>query len=290
MKILILGGDGMLGHQLYEVLNKNGHNVRVTLRRESNQDDGLHLYNEKNAFFNVTIPDLNRLEEIFNLFKPDVVVNAIGIIKQRNSSKENIPTLEINSLFPHKLAELSSKHNVRTIHISTDCVFDGEKGSYKEEDFCSAKDLYGLSKFLGELHGQNCLTLRTSIIGLELKRKTSLIEWFLAQEGKVFGFKNAIFSGFTTKELSRIVNKMILEYPKVSGLYHVSMDAINKFELLSIYKNNLGKKIDIEPQTEFHCYRDLDSSKFRKEFNYIPPSWNETLKELAEDTKEKYNL
>lgn len=289
-RILILGGDGMLGHQLFEVLVENGHEVKVTLRKKANHDDGINLYTKETAFYNVNLPDLKRLEEIFIIFKPDVVVNAIGIVKQRNSSKESIPSLEINSLFPHKLAELALNYKIRAIHISTDCVFDGEKGGYTEEDYCTAKDLYGISKFLGELHGQNCLTLRTSIIGLELKRKSSLIEWFLAQENDVFGFKNAIFSGFTTKELSRIINNMILKYPKARGLYHVSMEPINKFDLLSIYNKNLGKDINIKQQTEFKCYRDLDSSKFREEFNYIPPSWEKLLNELAVDTKVRYNL
>ena len=287
MRVLILGGDGMLGHQLINVLGEH-HDVRCTLRNDTQSYVDKPGYTSINTYFNVEVTDYRRLEEVFRLFKPEVVVNAVGIVKQRKSSKDSIPSLEINALFPHKLAELGKLNNFRVIHVSTDCVFDGAKGNYTEQDDMTAKDLYGMSKYLGELHEEHCLTLRTSIIGLELGRKSSLIEWFLAQEGTIRGFENAIFSGFTTKELSRIIDKMIIAFPKASGLYHVSMDHINKFDLLTKFNSYLGKNIQIQKDTDFHCYRGLNSARFRAEFNYTPPTWNETLKELADDTKQKY--
>jgi len=145
-----------------------------------------------------------------------------------------------------------------------------------------------MSKYLGELHDTHCLTLRTSIIGLEISRKSSLVEWFLAQSGTIKGFEKAIFSGFTTKELARVIERMITQYPDAHGLYHVSMDPINKFDLLHIYKDELNKEIEIEKESDFTCHRGLDSTRFREEFDYTPPTWEETLKELANDTIEKY--
>lgn len=288
MRVLILGGDGMLGHQLTQVLGVN-HTVMATLRQKVDAYADFPQFNSENSYFSVEVTDYVRLQDVLSRFKPEAIVNAVGIVKQRKSSKDSIPSLEINALFPHRLAELAKEHKSRVIHVSTDCVFDGATGNYTENDAITAKDLYGMSKYLGELHDDHCLTIRTSIIGLELKRKSSLIEWFLTQEGEINGFENAIFSGFTTKELSRVISKMLLEYPEASGLYHASMDPINKFELLTRYRDLLGKDITIAKNTEFHCQRALDSTRFRTEFKYAPPTWEETLKELADDTLEKYN-
>ena len=288
-RILILGGDGMLGHQLFAVLSKNNQNIKATLRGNFSTYSHLPFYSSENTYFNTEIPDYKRLYEIFYLFKPDVILNAIGIVKQRKSSKDSIPSLEINSLFPHKLAEMAKSIGARVIHMSTDCIFDGNKGtSYTEEDKCSATDLYGMSKYLGELQDAHCLTLRTSIIGLEISRKSSLVEWFLAQSGTIKGFEKAIFSGFTTKELARVIEMMITQYPDAHGVYHVSMDPIDKFDLLSRYRDKLAKDITITKDADFICHRGLNSDRFRKEFDYTPPTWEETLKELAHDTIEKY--
>ena len=289
MKILILGGDGMLGHQLISVLSEY-HKVKCTLRGNESKYVNNPEYSNENTFFNVEVTNYIRLEYVIKEFNPDVVINAVGIVKQRKSSKDSISILEVNALFPHRLAEIGDKNGFRIIHVSTDCVFDGKKGNYTEDDHMTAKDLYGMSKFLGELHDEHCLTLRTSIIGLELSRKSSLIEWFLAQSGEIKGFENAIFSGFTTKELSRIIHKMLTEYPKASGLYHVSMDPINKFDLLTTYNSFLKKEIDIDKESDFYCFRGLNSNRFRQEFNYTPPKWSESLNELAQDTKLKYGL
>jgi len=288
MKVLIFGGDGMLGHQLYSSLTPK-HDVYVTLRQTKENYSHLPYYTEENARFGLEVSHLDEVNALINELRPEVIVNAIGIVKQRKSSYDVISSLEINSLFPHKLAEMAKLVGARVIHMSTDCVFDGNKGTcYTEEDKFSATDLYGMSKYLGELHATNCLTLRTSIIGLEISRKTSLVEWFLAQTGTIKGFEKAIFSGFTTKELCRVIERMMLDFPEAHGLYHVSMDPINKFDLLNIYKNYLGRDIEIKKETEFVCHRGLNSDKFRQEFNYQPPSWEETLKELAQDTIEKY--
>ena len=283
MRILILGGDGMLGHQLFKHLCRK-HEVRVTVHRELNTYERFGLFHDENAYENIDVRFPEALHRVFSGFHPQAVVNAIGIIKQRNTAKQRIPCIEINSLFPHRLAEICENSGARMVHLSTDCVFSGARGMYREEDVPDAGDLYGRSKLLGEVeYTTGCLTLRTSMIGPELLRKKSLLEWFLSQKGDIRGFKRAIFSGFTTMELSRIVEKVLVEYPGVSGLYHVSSEPISKYALLSLIKTGLGRSITIEADEDFFCDRSLDSEKFRRQFNYQPPSWPEMIEELCSD-------
>jgi dTDP-4-dehydrorhamnose reductase len=281
MRILILGGDGMLGHQLFKHLSKE-HEVKVTLRQNLSAYEKFNLFFPENTFAGIDVRLTDQLLEVFGEFQPQAIVNAVGIIKQRLSSKEIIPSLEINSLFPHRLAVLCKAIGARIIHLSTDCVFSGKKGNYREEDPSEAVDLYGKSKYLGELNEQHCLTFRTSMIGRELSRKKSLLEWFLAQKGSIKGFKKAIFSGFTTQELSRIIEMILKQNPTASGIYHVSSDPISKYDLLSLINKRLQLPIKIIPDESFVCDRSLDSSRFRQEFNYNPPPWEKMVEELCE--------
>jgi dTDP-4-dehydrorhamnose reductase len=194
---------------------------------------------------------------------------------------KSIPSLEINAIFPHKLALLCKAIGAHMVHQSTDCVFSGNKGNYQESDPSDAEDLYGRSKFLGEVHDNHCLTLRTSMIGRELSRKQGLLEWFLAQQGMVKGFRNAIFSGFTTLELSRIIENLLVNYPEAAGVYHVSSETISKFDLLVLIKEKMGLAVEVISDEAVHCDRSLDSTRFRKEFNYTPPTWEFMIEELS---------
>lgn len=279
MRILIFGGDGMLGHQLLKHLQTH-HEVKVTLRQDLGAYTALGIFNKKNVYDGIDIRSLERLMEVMVDFKPDAVINAVGIVKQRPDAKESIPSLEINALLPHRLAVLCKGIGARLIHLSTDCVFSGRKGNYIESDPSDAEDLYGKTKYLGEVHESNSLNLRTSIIGRELSRHTSLLDWFLAQTGTVRGFTNAIYTGFTTIEMSRIIERMLLEFPKASGVYQVSSDPINKYELLLLIREKFGLNIEIIPDSAFYCDRSLDSSLFRSEFNYTPPTWSSMIGEL----------
>jgi dTDP-4-dehydrorhamnose reductase len=279
MRILILGGDGMLGHQLLRSW-QGRHEVRCTLRQDLSAYVAFGLFSSANSYAGIDVRSLARLTEVFADFRPEAVVNCVGIVKQRPTAKESIPSLEINALLPHRLAVLCKGIGAKLIHLSTDCVFSGKKGNYRENDPSDAEDLYGKTKFLGEVHDENCLTLRTSIIGRELTRKKSLLEWFLAQNGPVKGFRNAIYTGFTTLEIGRIIEKMLLEHPDASGVYQVSSDSINKYELLLLFREKLGHAIEILPDESFHCDRSLDSNRFRREFNYTPPTWESMIEEL----------
>lgn len=279
MRILIIGGDGMLGHQLLKFLHPR-HEVKVTLRQDFSAYAAFGLFIRENTYDAADIRSLERLVEVLADFRPEAVINAVGIVKQRPDAKESIPSLEINALLPHRLALLCKGIGARLIHLSTDCVFSGKRGNYLESDPSDAEDLYGRTKYLGEVHETNSLTLRTSIIGRELSRHTSLLDWFLARTGTVKGFTNAIFTGFTTLEMSRIIEKMLLEYPDASGVYQVSSDPISKYELLLLIREKLGHEIEIIPDDVFCCDRSLDSTRFRNEFNYTPPSWAAMIEEL----------
>ena len=279
MRILILGGDGMFGHQLLKHLQPR-HEVKVTLRQDFGSYVQLAMFNKENAYAGIDIRSFERVVEVMADFRPEAVINAVGIVKQRSDAKEIIPSLEINALLPHRLAVLCKGVGARFIHLSTDCIFSGKKGSYLENDPSDAEDIYGKTKFLGEVHESNTLTLRTSIIGRELSRHTSLFDWFLGQTGNVKGFTNAIYTGFTTQEMSRIVELMLCKFPDATGVYQVSSDPISKYDLLNMIRKILELQIEVMPDDIFCCDRSLDSSRFRTEFSYTPPTWQAMVEEL----------
>jgi len=285
MKILILGGDGMLGHQAFLHLGER-HQAKVTLRLDEVSYRNYGIFSDDKAYFGVDLRSLDRLTEVMADFQPEAVINGVGIVKQRTMAKESIPSLEINALLPHRLAVLCQASRSRLVHLSTDCVFSGRKGNYAEADQSDAEDLYGRTKYLGEVHEGHCLTLRTSIIGRELSRRKSLVEWFLAQEGAVKGFTQAKYTGFTTLEMSRIIETMLMKHPAAHGVYQVSSDPINKFELLKLLRKAFSKEVTITVDNQFRCDRSLDSSRFRMEFKYMPPTWEAMVTELAQTTAE----
>ena len=280
MRVLVLGGDGMLGHELFLYL-RTRHEARVTLRQPLAAYSAIGLFSAANAFAGVDVRASERLERVLAEFRPEAVVNAVGVVKQRPESEDAIVSIEVNALLPHRLAVSCRKAGARLIHLSTDCVFSGEKGGYSETDGPDPIDVYGRSKLLGEVSGEGALTLRTSMIGRGLYRKTSLVDWFLAQHGRVQGYRNAIFSGLTTRELSRVVGMLIEKHPQASGLYHVSAAPISKYELLMKLRGRLQAKVEIVPVDEPRIDRSLDSTRFRRVFGYRPPSWDEMLDELA---------
>lgn len=281
MRILVLGGDGMLGHQILKQLSPR-HQVAVTLRQDKSSYDSYGLFSEDNSFFGIDVRSIDRVSEVMAQFQPDAVINCVGIIKQRPSAKQSILSLEINALLPHRLAVLCRVAGARLVHMSTDCVFSGSKGNYLDSDISDAEDLYGRSKFLGEVDDDGCITLRTSIIGHELSRKSSLLEWVLAQQGTVKGFQNAIFSGFTTIEMARIIEMVLQTRTEARGMFQVSSEPIDKHSLLLLIKQHLHSEIEVVPDTTVKIDRSLDSTPFRDYFGYTPPSWPEMIAELAE--------
>jgi dTDP-4-dehydrorhamnose reductase len=287
IRILIIGGDGMLGHQLWkEFSGLTMFETRVTLRNDFSRYLGYQIFDVSRSYPNVDVLSLDRLLEVFTDFRPQVVINAVGIVKQRAISKDAIISLEINSLLPHRLALLCDGFGARLIHPSTDCVFSGRRGMYRELDEPDALDLYGRTKFLGEVTQPNVLTLRTSIIGLELDRKTSMLEWFLNAPSPVKGFAKALYNGLTTLELSRLIRRLILDFPDLSGLYQVSSQPISKYDLLKIIKTCFAKDTVIEPDESFVIDRTLDSTRFHQATGYVAPSWHDMIQSIAESIGE----
>jgi len=270
----------MLGHRLFADL-RHRHDVRVTLRQPLEAYRDLGLFDFSTAIAGIDARVTDRLAEVFAAVRPDAVVNCVGIVKQRPSANDAIASLEINALLPHRLAVLCRMAGARLVHISTDCIFSGRKGAYLETDPSDAEDIYGRTKYLGEVAGDHCLTLRTSIVGYELTRKTGLLEWFLAQHGSVPGFSQAIFSGLTTNELSRVVERMLVDHPNASGVFHVSSSPIDKYSLLMLFQKYLSPDVEVVSDARLVIDRSLDSTRFRNEFGYQPPTWEAMVKELA---------
>ena len=274
----------MLGHKL--VQNWQGNfDVWTTVRGEFEQYEKFNIFEKQKTFEKINVEDIEKVEKTVSQTKPDVIVNAVGVIKQIQTSKDVVKTLQINSIFPHQLADISEQYGARLINISTDCVFNGEKGNYKETDVPNAYDLYGKSKNLGEVERKNCLTLRTSIIGRELETSHSLVEWFLSNEGKnVKGFVNAIYTGFPTIVFAEILKDLIVNHKELEGLFHVSSEPINKYELLKLLKKAYKANIEIEPFEDFRIDRSLDSSKFRQAVNFRTQAWSEMIEKMALDS------
>jgi dTDP-4-dehydrorhamnose reductase len=283
MRILVVGGSGMLGHKLVQRW-QDDFDVWTTLRGKFADYERFGIFQSEKTIDSLSVLDTSALAKAVQRIRPEVIFNAVGIVKQVPSARNTVDTLLINSVLPHQLAEIAARSNARFIQISTDCVFEGTRGNYTEDDRPDATDLYGKSKNLGEVIDDNCLTLRTSIIGRELTTSHGLVEWVLSNRGKtVKGFSNAIFSGFPTVVLADIISDLVVDHPNLSGLYHVSSEPINKLDLLTLIKKNYELDIEIEPFADFRIDRSLNSSRFREVTNFQPSPWSEMIELMAAD-------
>lgn len=232
----------------------------------------------------VDVFDFNKLSQLLLRLKPDFIVNCIGVIKQRDDVSSHILTITLNSLLPHQLAEICAKWGGRLIHFSTDCVFSGRQGMYKEADPSDAEDLYGKTKFLGETTESNALTLRTSIIGRELANHRSLLDWFLSNKGgRVKGYRKSIYSGVTTNHLAEVVSDIILRQPHLQGLYQVASEPISKYDLLCLLRDAYALDVAIDPVDGEDANRSMDGARFRGAIGYICPPWPTLAQQLAAD-------
>ncbi len=283
-KVLIIGSTGMLSHTMFRFLSSQTHlEVFATSRLPYELSKWFSSKLVSNIFVGINAEKIDSLIKVLSNVNPDIVINCISIIRPKEFAKGLISAITINAKFPHQLALLCKEVDARLIHISTDAVFDGQNGMYSETDEVNVRDVYSMTKLLGEVNHPKCITLRTSIIGHELKKKNGLVEWFLAQKGKVKGYKNVIYSGLTTLELAKIISKYVIPNNKLSGLYHVSSEPISKFDLLHLIANRYEKKIEIQPFGEPVIDRSLDSSAFRALTGYIPPSWPELVDKMHLD-------
>jgi len=277
MKVLIIGATGMLGYSLFSNLSEYSElEVYGTVRNVKGKERFFIDYPNK-IIEGVEVDNIHNLEAVIADLKPTVVINCIGLIKQHYIAKQHTDAIAINSLLPHQLARICSLFEAKLIHFSTDCIFAGTKGGYLENDIPDAIDLYGKSKNLGEVDYAPHLTLRTSIIGHELSSSVSLIDWFLSQENKTKGFSQAAFSGLPTCVIAKLLAEYILPKPEITGLYHLSVDPIDKYSLLNLVSAVYNKEIEIEESTELTIDRSLNSDLLRKLINFNVPSWESQI-------------
>jgi dTDP-4-dehydrorhamnose reductase len=280
--ILVLGAAGMLGNAVLRVFAESpGHSAWGSVRSAASVRL-LPAALRDRVISGVDVENVDSLARLFAQVRPDVVINCIGLVKQLAEADDPLQAIPINAILPHRLARMCALIDARLIHVSTDCVFDGRKGLYKEEDPADAQDLYGRSKHLGEVDYPNAVTLRTSIIGHELNSAHGLVGWFLAQTTPVRGFTRAVFSGLPTVELARVIRDAVLPKPALHGLYHVSAEPINKYELLRLVAKAYGRDTAITPDDKLVIDRSLDSSRFRTVTGYKPPNWEALVASMRE--------
>jgi dTDP-4-dehydrorhamnose reductase len=273
----------MLGHKLYQELGRT-HDVFGSVRTDFAAVERFGIFEKSRIFEHIDATDRNSVSAVIDQARPDCVINAVGVIKQIPTARDPEAMVALNSVFPRELARMAADTGIRLVSISTDCVYDGSRGNYSEADEPDARDLYGMSKLLGEVDGTNCLTIRTSMIGRELGTSHSIVEWFLAHRGgDVPGFRKAIYSGFSTMEVARIIESIVTDFPGLNGVYNVGSDPISKFELLTLLNEAFAANVRIEPSDELAIDRSLNSSRFRTVTGYVPPAWPEMVAEMAAD-------
>lgn len=274
----------MLGHKLWQTFSER-FDTFVTFRQPVTAYAGFGIFDEARSIGGISASDIPALTDAVARVQPQVVVNCIGVVKQDAAASDPLTSISTNALFPHLLASVCGAAKARLIHISTDCVFSGRQGNYSEDAVSDAEDLYGRTKYLGEVGGQGCLTLRTSMIGRELQGTHGLVEWFLSRQGNnTSGFKRAIFSGFTTNTLANIIGDIVQTHPNVEGVYNLAANPISKFDLLTLIKMKGNLKVAIEPDETFVCDRSLNGARFHAATNFVPPSWSDMVEGIFGDS------
>ena len=274
----------MLGHKLLQFF-ADKFETATTLRSPRRDFEKYKLLPPDRIIENLDLTDFAALEKAVNSFAPQVMVNAAGVVKQNARTGDETTIWKTNAELPHKLAEIAETVGSRLICLSTDCVFDGRRGSYSESEPPNAFDLYGASKIAGEVSRKNCLTVRTSMIGRELSGSHGLLEWFLSQQnGTVKGFRKAVFSGFPTVVLAEILAGLIENQPALDGIYHLAAEPVNKFDLLGLIKKRFDLDVEIVPADEPEIDRSLNGEKFQAAVNFSPPDWEEMINKMADDS------
>lgn len=271
----------MLGHKVCQVSGRH-FDVYGTFRSAVPKLPG--VYDNTTTILDVDVTRDESLEQTISVVRPDVVVNAVGIVKQLALAKDPIASIRLNSLLPHILARLGRDRGFTVVHVSTDCVFSGHKGGYTETDIPDPVDLYGRTKLLGELDGPGMLTLRTSIIGRELQTQNGLVEWFLSQRGgTIKGFARAVYSGLTTEALAFVITELLRSNRPLHGLWHVSSASISKYELLRKLNVAFATGTDIRRDDSFVIDRSLESGRFWTATGLRRPLWDEMISSMAND-------
>lgn len=271
--VLILGASGMLGNAVLRFFSQSPDYLAIGTVRSRDALQRLPQALHSQLVPGLDVEDADALQQLFARVRPAVVMNCVGLVKQLARADDPLAAIPINALLPHRLLRLCKSAGARLIHVSTDCVFAGTRGMYREEDPPDATDLYGRSKLLGEVDDEQAVTLRTSIIGPELDSAHGLLSWFLAQRGRVKGYTHAVFSGLPTVEIARIMRDFVIARADLRGVYHVAAEPIRKYELLTLIAQRYGLSTEIEPDGQLVIDRSLDSSRFRGLTGYVSPPW-----------------
>jgi len=282
-RVLVLGGAGMLGHKVLQIFGEHCE-VAGTFRVVPAAMKASTKYRGMRIFEGIDVWDRDSVKRAIDTFRPHAIINCVGLIKQLHAAKQPKPSIYLNALFPHLLNEMASQADARLVHVSTDCVFDGCKGDYTESDPPTAVDLYGRTKFLGEVHDRNALTLRTSIIGHELDSSRSLVDWFLSQSGKVVsGYAKVVYTGLPTVVLCKELWRILENFPALCGLHQISSEKITKYDLLKTIQDVYGLQVDLNPVTSPIIDRSLDSASYRAATGFRPKSWGDMVKDMHAD-------
>jgi len=278
-KIVVLGANGMAGHVITIGLREDINNYNVISIARS------HSEIEPNYILDIT--NFMELENIINKEAPDVIINCIGILN--NTAEENPDeAILINSYLPHFLEAKTKKSKTKIIHISTDCVFSGKEGNYIESSFKNGIGYYAQSKAIGEVINSKDLTFRTSIIGPDINPNgIGLFNWFYKQQGEIFGYTNAFWTGITTVELLNAIKKAIKE--DLCGLYHlVNNKKISKFQLLELMNFEFGKRNTLLPNEKYKVDKSLFNT--RNDFNFIVKDYSIMIKEMKNWIQQHLNF
>lgn len=279
-RVLVIGASGMLGNAVFRLFSQSpGYEVFGSVRSFT-VHGLLSGVSKENVLAGIDVENVDSLMRLFTIVRPDIVINCVGLVKQLTEADDPLTAIPINSILPHRLARMCEVTNARLVHLSTDCVFSGTRGMYTETDTADAQDLYGRSKYMGEVDYPHAITLRTSIIGHELNGARSLVGWFLSQEGSVKGFKRAIFSGLPTVEIARVIRDYVIPHPELHGVYHVSSKPINKFDLLTLIAEIYSKSINIISDEQLVIDRSLNSTRFSQSSGFKPKSWPELINSM----------
>jgi dTDP-4-dehydrorhamnose reductase len=287
MRVLVLGASGMLGSAMLRVLSE----------KEDWEVFGTVRSGEVKKFFasrigarlvvGCDVENHDALSKLFAQVRPEVVINCISLTKELLTAGDPLLLIPIYALLPHRLAKLCSLTGARLVHMSTDGVFSGKKGGYTEDDPADAQDLYGVSKFLGEVYYSHTITLRTSMIGHELQTANGLLGWFLSQQKRCTCFGRAIFSGLPTVALAQIVRDWVMPRPALFGLYHVAARPISKYDLLQLVAEVYAKTIDIVRDDSVIIDRSLNAGRFAAATGYVAPDWPELISLMRTDWEQR---
>lgn len=268
MKIALFGGGGMAGHMIVDYLTSRGYDVAYTAR----------IASEDPRCFRLDVTDHLRVEEWLRFINPDIVINATGLLNDQAAGKLR-EAVYVNSLFPHLLSCWGDKLGFRLIHISTDCVFSGDAGDYSENSPADGLTVYAKTKALGEVHQSPHLTIRTSIIGPELKNDgIGLFHWFMQQQGEIMGYRNVYWNGVTTLELAKAIEWTFSK--PFSGLVHLAVQPkISKYSLLVLFRDIFERNdLLIQPIDTVPSNKSLVNT--RQDFPYTPAPYEVMLLQL----------